>query len=154
MFKRSTNIKARRTSSAADIGLPFGGSDPSDIKSMSSGMSSAAGASTISLAMSEDLLPGEEYTYLITPSLPFDPDFFEVFASLCDVLIDCYMRITGLVSSPEKCGPGVAEVFAKVDSRLRKVIVTGIVKEFEDATRFGVKGEVAGIGKVVLGGLI
>lgn len=154
MFKRSTTTKARRTSSATDIGLPFGGSDQSDLKAMVGSSNSAAAASTINLAASEDLLPGEEYSYLVTPSLPFDPDFFEVFAALCDVLIDCYVRITNLVSSPEKCGPGVAEVFTKADARLRKVIVAGIVKEFEDATRYGVKGEVAGIGKVVLGGLI
>ena len=58
------------------------------------------------------------------------------------------------MSSPEKCVPGLAEIFAKTDGRLRKVMVAGIVKEFEDATRAGVKGEVAGIGKVVLGGLM
>ena len=110
---------------------------------------------TVSFATSEqELLPGKEYSYLMTPSLPFDPDFFEVFATLCDVLIDCYMRITSLVSSPAQCAPGVAEMFAKTDARLRKVIVAGIIKEFEDATRAGVKGEVAGIGKVVLGGLM
>ena len=154
MFKRSTNLKARRTSSATDIGLPFGGSDPSSIKAMASGMNSAAAASAISAAGNEDLLPGEEYNYLVTPSLPFDPDFFEVFASLCDVLIDCYVRITNLLSSPDKCVPGIADIFAKADARLRKVIVAGIVKEFEDATRLGVKGEVAGVGKVVIGGLI
>ena len=33
-------------------------------------------------------------------------------------------------------------------------MVSGIVKEFEDATRSGIKSEVAGIGKVVLGGLM
>lgn len=153
MFKRSTNIKGRRTSSAADIGLPFGGSDPSDLKSMVGSIPSAA-LNTAAFGSGEDLLPGEQYSYLVTPSIPFDPDFFEVFASICDVLIDCYMRITNLVSSPEKCVPGIAEVFAKADARLRKVIVAGIVKEFEDATRAGVKNEINGIGRVVLGGLM
>ena len=129
-------------------------SDPSELKAMANGVTSA-GASTVSFATSEqELLPGKEYSYLMTPSLPFDPDFFEVFATLCDVLIDCYMRITSLVSSPAQCAPGVAEMFAKTDAKLRKVIVAGIIKEFEDATRAGVKGEIAGIGKVVLGGLM
>jgi hypothetical protein len=150
MFKRSTTTKSRRTSSAADIGLPIG--SETDLKTMAGNVSGAP--SNAAFASSEDLLPGEQYTYLVTPSLPFDPDFFEVFASICDVLIDCYMRITNLISSPEKCIPGVAEVFAKADARLRKVIVHGIVKEFEDATRAGVKSEIAGIGKVVLGGLM
>ena len=153
IFKRSATSKGRRTSSAAEIGLPFGNSD-SDIKPIIGSLNSAAAASTVSLATSEDLLPGEDYSYLVTPSLPFDPDFFEVFAALCDVLIDCYMRITSLVSSPEKCVTGVAEIFAKADAKLRKVIVAGIIKEYEDATRVGVKSEVACLGKVVLGGLM
>lgn len=102
------------------------------------------------------LLPGEEYTYLLTPSLPFEPDFFEVFATLAEVLIDVYMRIATLASSPEKIAmqPGLAEIFAKADARVRKVLVYGIVKEFEEATRAGVKAEMAGVGRVVLGGLM
>lgn len=32
--------------------------------------------------------------------------------------------------------------------------MAGVVREFEDASRSGVKNEVAGLGKVVLGGLI
>ena len=150
MFKRSTTTKARRTSSAADIGGPMG-NDTFDTKSM---ISNASSSSTTSIVPSEDLLPGEQYNYLVTPSIPFDPDFFEVFTSLCDVLIDCYMRIAALISSPDKCGPALAEVFAKADARLRKVIVAGIVKEFEDSTRAGVKAEINGVSKVVLGGLM
>ena len=154
MFKRSTTSKGRRTSSAADIGLPMSSNDSSDTL-FKVNSSSAASVNSASFPSSEqELLPGEEYTYLLTPSLPFDPDFFEVFATLCDVLIDCYMRITSLISSPAQCVPGLAEIFAKADAKLRKVIVTGIIKEFEDATRSGVKSEVAGIGKVVLGGLM
>lgn len=158
MFKRSTYStggKGRRSSSAAaDIGLPISTSDPSDLKAMS-GNQASAGSSTASFGANEqDLLPGEEYSYLLTPSLPFDPDFFETFATLCDILIDCYIRITHIISSPTTCGPGVGEMFAKADARLRKVILAGIVKEFEDAGRGGIKNEIAGIGKVVLGGLI
>ncbi len=70
------------------------------------------------------------------------------------MLIDCYTRITSLVSSPAVCTPGLGEVFSKADARLRKVIVAGVVREFEDASRSGVKSEVAGLGKVVLGGLM
>lgn len=90
----------------------------------------------------------------MTPSLPFDPDFYETFATLCDVLIDCYTRLMGLVSTPKDCGPHVAEMFTKADGRIRKIIVQGVVKEFEDNSRAGVKSEVAGVGKVVLGGLL
>jgi len=155
MFKRATqaSAKGRRTSSAADIGLPMNTSDPMDLKSMSN--VSIAGATASSFPASEqDLLPGEEYVHLLTPSLPFDPDFFETFATLCDVLIDCYTRIMSLIPSPAMCAPGTGEIFAKADSRLRKVMVAGIIKEFEDASRAGAKAEFAGLGKVVLGGLM
>ncbi|PMD44265.1 hypothetical protein L207DRAFT_421497 [Hyaloscypha variabilis F] len=156
MFKRATTTgsKGRRTSSAAEIGLPMG-NDSSDSKSTNGSNASVGTNSATSFPISEiDLLPGEEYTYLLTPSLPFDPDFYETFATLCDVLIDCYTRLMSLVASPRECSPSVAEMFTKADARVRKIIVQGVVKEFEDSSRAGVKGEVAGVGRVVLGGLM
>jgi hypothetical protein len=150
MFKRATAAaggKGRRSSSAAsEIGL--GGFSSEDFKSSSTPGSGGTAPSE------HDLLPGEEYTLLLTPSLPFEPDFFETFATLCDVLIDCYTKVMSLINSPETCVPGVGDLFAKADARVRKIIVAGVVREFEDASRQGVKGEVAGVGKVVLGGLM
>lgn len=158
MFKRATHAagtKGRRTSSATEIGLPMHTSDPTDLKSMTNGGASAGSSTGSSFPMNEqELLPGEEYTHLLTPSLPFDPDFFATFATLCEVLIDCYTRIMSLVPSPAMCVPGVGDIFVKADGRLRKVIVTGIVREFEEASRSGAKGELAGVSKVVLGGLV
>ncbi|KAL8757969.1 MAG: hypothetical protein Q9199_001820 [Rusavskia elegans] len=157
MFKRATHAagaKGRRTSSATEIGLPMGSSDPADLKSMTNNVASAGSSASIFPVSEQELFPGEEYTHLLTPSLPFDPDFFETFATLCDVLIDCYTRIIGLLPSPAMCVPGVGEIFTKADSRLRKIIVQGIVKEFEDASRSGAKAEVAGVSKIVLGGLV
>ena len=155
MFKRATTTsKGRRQSSAAEIGLPMG-NDYSDSKSTNGSITSVGGNSATSFPLGEtDLLPGEEYTHLLTPSLPFDPDFYETFATLCDVLIDCYTRIMSLVASPRECSPVVAEMFTKADARVRKIIVQGVVKEFEDSSRGGVKSEVAGVGRVVLGGLM
>jgi len=155
MFKRATTTsKGRRQSSAAEIGLPMG-NDYSDSKSTNGSITSAGGNSATSFPLGEtDLLPGEEYTHLLTPSLPFDPDFYETFATLCDVLIDCYTKIMSLVASPRECSPVVAEMFTKADARVRKIIVQGVVKEFEDSSRGGVKSEVAGVGRVVLGGLM
>lgn len=133
-------------------------SDPSDLKSTAGNITSpsTATASVISFPLTEssDLLPGEEYTYLLTPSLPFEPDFFETFATLCDVLIDCYSRITTLVSSPSVCSVALGELFSKADAKLRKIMVAGAVREFEDASRNGVKSEVSGVSRVVLGGLL
>lgn len=156
MFKRATTTgsKGRRTSSAADIGLPMG-NDYLDSKSTNGSVSAGGSSSGASFAVNEsDLLPGEEYTYLLTPSLPFDPDFYETFATLCDILIDCYTKLMSLVASPRECSPAVAEMFTKADARVRKIIVQGVVKEFEDSSRGGVKSEVAGVGRVVLGGLM
>ena len=156
MFKRATytSTKSRRTSSATDIGLPLHSGDPSDQKMATNGPgSSMAGASSFPSG-EQDLLPGEEYTYLLTPSLPFDPDFFETFATLCDVLIDCYTKIMSLLPSPNAIHPGTGDIFSKADARLRKVMVASIIKEFEDASRSGAKAEFAGLGKVVLGGLM
>ncbi|KAJ5099228.1 hypothetical protein N7532_006229 [Penicillium argentinense] len=161
MFKRAAHAgtKTRRASSATDIGLPMQTSDPSDLKSSGNSITSpstAAAASMISFPLTEssDLLPGEEYTYLLTPSLPFEPDFFETFATLCDVLIDCYTRILSLVSSPSTCTVGLGELFSKADAKLRKIMVAGAVREFEDASRNSVKNEVSGVSRVVLGGLM
>ena len=155
MFKRATHTstKGRRTSSATDIGLPMNTSDPADLKAMTTGAPTGSTASSFP-STEQDLLPGEEYTHLLTPSLPFDPDFFETFATLCDVLIDCYTRIIGLIPSPAMCSPGTGEIFAKADAKLRKIIVAGIIKEFEEESRKGAKAEFAGLGKVVLGGLM
>ncbi|KAK9549570.1 hypothetical protein V6000_008410 [Aspergillus fumigatus] len=106
MFKRAAHAgtKGRRASSATEIGLPMQSSDPSDLKSMTGNITSSttAAAAVVSFPTSEasELLPGEEYSYLLTPSLPFEPDYFETFATLCDVLIDCYTRLTALVSTP------------------------------------------------------
>jgi hypothetical protein len=119
----------------------------------------AAAAATpegvMAFAASEvDLLPGEEYTYLLTPTLPFDPDFFETFATLCDVLIDTYSRLLSLVPTPRECGGAVGELFAKADSKIRKLFIQGAVREFEESARAGLKAEVASVGKVVLSGLM
>lgn len=112
-------------------------------------------ASVVSFGQSEaDMLPGEEYVHLLTPSLPFDPDFFETFATLCDVLIDAYTRLLALLPTPRECSASVAELFSKADARVRKIIVQGVVKEFEDTSRNGVRTEVATVGKIVLGGLM
>ncbi|KAF3036900.1 hypothetical protein E8E12_002593 [Didymella heteroderae] len=156
MFKRANlGGKGRRSSSAtgdfplltpqssfgSDSGLP--------------GLLDGAGGNA------DDLNPGESYAYLQTPSLPFDPDFFSTFATLCDVLIDCYTKILAMLSTPESvamAGGGapstVGDLFSKADARVRKIILAGVVREFEESCRIGVRTEVGGVGKVVLGGLM
>lgn len=169
MFRRATpSSKARRGSSANNETLyegAEGGPGSTNGGSMSGPSSSAAGltvgnalggsASVVNFGQCEaDLQGGEVYVHLLTPSLPFDPDFFETFATLCDVLIDAYSRLLSLLSAPRDCNAAVAELFTKADARIRKIIVQGIVKEFEDSSRTGVKSEVANVGKIVIGGLM
>ncbi|GAT20798.1 similar to An03g02750 [Aspergillus luchuensis] len=157
MFKRAVHAgtKARRTSSATEIGLPIQSSDPSDLKSMASNSASAA-AATVSFPHTEasELLPGEEYTYLLTPLLPFEPDYFETFVTLCDILIDCYTRLVSLVFTPSVCTVALGEMFSKADAKIRKIMVAGIIREFEDASRHQAKSELNSVGRVVLGGLM
>ncbi|TFB06562.1 hypothetical protein CCMA1212_001298 [Trichoderma ghanense] len=153
MFRRP-GAKTRRSASA-DVGMDdssaaFGHNSPT-----AGSTNTGPAPAVMNFAASEsELLPGEEYTYLLTPSLPFDPDFFETFATLCDVLIDCYTRFLAMVPSPRECSAPIAELFTKADAKIRKIIVQGVVKDFEDHSRAHAKSEVAGIGKLVLGGLM
>jgi hypothetical protein len=160
MFRRPGG-KTRRTSSSAaaqaDGYYPLEQTDSNDGATDYALAAATPAQTVISFAHSEtnaDLLPGEEYTHLLTPSLPFDPDFFETFATLCDVLIDCYTRLLSLVTTPRECTSAVGELFTKADAKVRKIIVQGVVKEFEDSSRSGIKTEVANVGKVVIGGLL
>ncbi|RYN33142.1 hypothetical protein AA0114_g12017 [Alternaria tenuissima] len=179
MFKRANmgmsmtmGSKGRRSSSAnGDFPMltpsnSFSGSETSGAGGGvggGSGLSGSNGGSFFSppTADHDSLLPNESYTHLQTPSLPFDPDFFSTFATLCDVLIDCYTKILSMLSTPESvasAGGGqpslVGDLFNKADARVRKIILAGVVREFEDSCRAGLKSEVGGVGKVVLGGLM
>ena len=156
MFKRAahTSTKGRRTSSAADIGMPMGTSDGLEAKSTAPSSNNVPSNTSSFPSNEQELTPGEEYTYLLTPSLPFDPDFFETFATLCDVLIDCYSKIMSLIPSPNMVTTAMGDTFSKADAKLRKVMVSGIIKEFEEASRGGAKAEFSGLSKVVLGGLM
>lgn len=154
MFKRANlNMagKARRSSSAAG-----------DFPMLTPSNSFTGELSSMESPPNDDvLLPNESYTHLQTPSLPFDPDFFSTFATLCDVLIDCYTKILSMLNTPESVSSAsagvpsvVGDLFNKADARVRKIILAGVVREFEESCRAGLKSEVGGVGKVVLGGLM
>lgn len=97
---------------------------------------------------------GHDFQNLLTPSLPFDPDFGTTFATLCETMIETYSNLLNLITTPELCSPAVGEAFAKADKSVRKILVANVMREFEDTTRTGIRGEVAGLGKLVLGGLM
>jgi hypothetical protein len=167
MFKRSgrRNTEATLMIPGGDAGLGLGaGGSSSNLTSLSTLNSTSPATPTVPTAFaftppSEPLLPTEHYTHLLTPALPFEPDFFETFSTLCDVLIDSYARITQLISDLPESGPGstaigAGDLFSKADGKVKKLIVSGMMREVEEKAREGVRGEIAGIGKVVLGGLM
>ncbi|KAF2720812.1 hypothetical protein K431DRAFT_285504, partial [Polychaeton citri CBS 116435] len=153
MFKSSMGLGTRsgkgRRSSAATDALSVSSTDTgmSGIQSTNSGSSALDAYSPIHITAHHD------FHYLITPHLPFDPDFATTFSTLCDTLIDAYSNLLDLIAKPEDCAPGVSEAFAKTDKAVRKVLISSVQREFEDSTRTGVRGEVAGLGRLVLGGL-
>ena len=149
MFKSGMGLgigKGRRASTATDaiawppngdmLGLPKSAVDPH------------------SPLESSPIIGGHDFVHLVTPHLPFEPDFTTTFATLCDTLIDTYAKLLDLVSGPDQCGPAVGDAFAKADKAVRKILVANVLREFEDSTRAAVKGEVAGLGRLVLGGLM
>ncbi|KAI5860277.1 hypothetical protein GGS23DRAFT_243115 [Durotheca rogersii] len=152
MFRRGAGGRGRRQSGATELYT-----DASNGGLASGSAVNSVPTSVINFGLGgegSDLLPGEEYTHLLTPNLPFDPDFFETFATLCDALIDCYSRLMTLLPAAKDCTPLIMELFTKADAKVRKIIIQGVVKEFEDSSRTGLRQEVANIGKVVLGGLV
>ena len=50
--------------------------------------------------------------------------------------------------------PTVSELFGRTDAKIRKIMVAGIVRDFENAARENAKRELNGVQKVVLGGLM
>jgi len=145
---KSSN-KARRSSTATD-------SFTSDAQSHSSSFPGfpSGGLGSPQEITSPINATGHDFQNLLTPSLPFDPDFGTTFATLCDTLIETYANLLNLITTPEQCSPTVGEAFAKADKSVRKILVANVMREFEETTRNGIKGEVAGLGKLVLGGLM
>ena len=150
MFKSGMGLgigKGRRASTATDaIALPPNG-DSLGLPKSSIDPHSPIDSSPVNAS-------GHEFQHLVTPHLPFEPDFGTTFATLCDTLIDTYARLLDLVAGPDQCSAAVGEAFAKADKAVRKILVANVMREFEDSTRASVKGEVAGLGRLVLGGLM
>lgn len=139
------------SSSAATLG----GSSATNVPPAGFSTSSSFPAPGPADAPNSTLLPNEgPYTHLLTPPLPFTPDFYIVFATLCDVLIDVYQRLLQIINTPAVCTQIVGESFSKTDAKIRKVMVAGVVRDFENVARENAKKELLGVQKVVLSGLM
>lgn len=106
---------------------------------------------------------GEEWIYLQTLLPGWEVDYFEVFVGLCGVLEEVYVKLREMVKEREE-GGGIGgmgvlgmkevELFGKCDGKVRRLVVGGVVREWEDAVRGGVKREVGGVGREVLMGMM
>lgn len=148
---RSSAMRSGRRASAATDSIAI---DPSKANLLGP-PSQSGGDGGVSPQDTSPIIGGNhDFQHLLTPHLPFEPDFNTTFSTLCDTLIDTYANLLNLVSGPEVCTVAVGEAFAKADKSVRKILVANVMREFEDGTRAGVKGEVAGVGRLVLGGLM
>lgn len=146
MFKSGMRMRSGRRSSAATFDSIYGvDADPN---------ASSTALDAMPLPPMASYGHQQEYAYLQTPSLPFEPDFATSFASLTDILIDTYDNLMQLVPGPEVCSPALNEAFVKADKMIRKILVQNVVQEFGETTRKEAKSEVAGLAKVVLSGLM
>lgn len=96
----------------------------------------------------------DQYTFLVAPRLPFDPDFLPTFATLSGVLGDCYARVMEVSDSIDVWTPEFDDVFSKMDAKLQKVIINCTVKEFEEAHRSMARNEMMGAGVIAFGAWI
>ncbi|KAI5296554.1 hypothetical protein KEM52_000249 [Ascosphaera acerosa] len=94
----------------------------------------------------------DQYTYLLMPSVPFEPDFFQTFGALCDVLADAYERLVELTGTMNLCTPLVGELFVKADAKIKRLMLGTPIKEFEEASRKLVRNELQGVTRVILAG--
>ena len=126
-----------------------------DSLSIATNMEEATPAATYAPfgASERDNIGGEGYQFLSTPSLPFDPDYFETFASLCDTLIECYDKIYEHLISTDPLPPAVEDLFTKADTKVKKLLMDRLVRDFETGSKQSLRVEMAGLGKVVFGGL-
>ncbi|KAL1914896.1 uncharacterized protein VTP21DRAFT_7812 [Calcarisporiella thermophila] len=79
-----------------------------------------------------------EYSLLNIANLPFEPDYFQVLCTLCDLLSEVYYRL--LVGTSDLCTHSFCETVVKVDSKFKKII-SSITKEIDTIARAVIKEE-------------
>ncbi|KAK9470733.1 uncharacterized protein V1510DRAFT_422322 [Dipodascopsis tothii] len=93
-----------------------------------------------------------EFTYLMTPYLPFELNFLETVVTLCDVLVNMYVRIQDLLLSEENYLPSaIGDSFIRMDTKVKKLIVTPLINDIEEMCRRNVRNEVNDLEHVVMG---
>ncbi|BGP13756.1 hypothetical protein JCM10213v2_001694 [Rhodosporidiobolus nylandii] len=154
----------------------FGGKNQKSLfkvgsKSKRAGASAAAsGGADFSMGLPQE---GGEASYLLTPNIPFELDYFQVLITTCEMLVEVYTKIysylgpspvqpsSGLFPQPPgaKASLGaaaqnanggalsqsLAEVVFKIDGRLKKMI-SMLSKEIDTLARAAIKAELNNLG--------
>ncbi|BGP37757.1 hypothetical protein JCM10449v2_001679 [Rhodotorula kratochvilovae] len=134
------------------------------------GASSAAanGGADFSMGLPQE---GGEASFLFTPNIPFDLDYFQVLITTCELLIETYAKIAsylgpsasaGLFPQPPGAGArgsvlggsgsgsvglsqALADVVYKIDGRLKKLVAL-LSKEIDTLARQAIKNELNALG--------
>ncbi|KAJ3211702.1 hypothetical protein HDU67_004340 [Dinochytrium kinnereticum] len=80
------------------------------------------------------------YTYFETPNLPFDVDFVQSLFAFCDVMIAAYSKF--LDSTEDICNAAFVDAILRVDTRVKKIIVT-ILKGLDELARSLAKAQLS-----------
>lgn len=78
-----------------------------------------------------------EFTHLTIYRLPFVPDMYETFGSVCAILVDAYSKILEL---PGK-GPESYDLLVKLDERIKRGVLDAFVKDVDMMSKNVVRDE-------------
>ncbi|KAK9236394.1 hypothetical protein V1525DRAFT_407205 [Lipomyces kononenkoae] len=100
--------------------------------------------------------PQGEYVYLKVPFLSFELDHSEVVIILCETIVQVYQKFIGVVVEQDQRLPlpsAVAEIFFRLDSIMRKIVVTPLMAAYESYCRAQIRSELEELELICTGGL-
>lgn len=132
--KSDTNIEPVKSRASSISG-------PSSIPPLSPVLGSNGPVSpTASISGSND------YLYLNIFHLPFTPDIYQTFLSLCDSLIYTYRHIEDYLDNYQNLTPENYDLLCKVDHRINKYFINPTVKEIDSLSRSLIYEETSKLG--------
>jgi len=89
------------------------------------------------------------YTYLNLVNMPFEPDFVQTFCSLLAILTEAYAKLLVMLTSPNDYTQIVYLAFQKIDDKIKKTILSWIIKDIDEFSRNEVQSELDHLEKFV-----
>lgn len=117
-----STVKSRQQSSSNSSGNAI-----SPVSSTFSGASSVISTTTT--------LNGHEFHHLNVFHLPFIPDVYETFVSLCESLIEAYTQIKQIAKTQSVITHDCYELILKIDDKIRKFIISPTIKDIDTLSR-------------------